>query len=223
MGHQALFFLSISCFGLTGQPLFVGSSEPVRVLSFVSFPANTIRLTCTRKPCRCDDAEPRRPFHTIFRHIDRRKPHRFCMHRNTFSTRIFGVKRERDDCQPPFLTEKTLHDLVRKEEAKIDEAEKKGSSPDRRKKSQERAREGTQSVVSQLQIRRRSLGASEAESTGWLRDQDVNLKALHTHDPSMNRMPVFNSMNHRLVNYCSPACRSRNSFLAVERESAAPT
>jgi hypothetical protein len=90
---------------------------------------------------------------------------------------------------------------------------KKGSSPDRRKKSQERAREGTQSVVSQLQIRRRSLGASEAESTGWLRDQDVNLKALHTHDPSMNRMPVFNSMNHRLVNYCSPACRSRNSCL----------
>lgn len=97
---------------------------------------------------------------------------------NTFSTRIFGVKRERDDCQPPFLTGKTLHNLVRKEEAKIDEAEKKGSSPDRRKKSQERAREGTRSVVSQLQIRRRSLGASEAESTGWLRDQDVNLKAL---------------------------------------------
>jgi len=46
MGHQGLLFSHI-CFGLTGQPvtffILVGS-EPVRVLSFVSFPANNIRL-----------------------------------------------------------------------------------------------------------------------------------------------------------------------------------
>jgi hypothetical protein len=40
-------FLSLICFGLTGQPvtffILVGS-EPVRVLSFVTFPANNIRL-----------------------------------------------------------------------------------------------------------------------------------------------------------------------------------
>jgi hypothetical protein len=99
---------------------------------------------------------------------------------NTFSTRIFGVKRERDDCQPPFLTGKTLHNLVRKEEAKNKWSwEKRGLrliAVRNLRNAHERA--PTQSVVSQLQMRRRSLGASEAESTGWLRDQDVNLKAL---------------------------------------------